>query len=187
MAASAIIPLCSRGEADVAQVPYYFEDDPDAEDRWKAVTVMQEGLSKPLAEVVHRLDLLGYTHAYCAREFQYFADLNQFDDTVLTFDRLRSALISVDVHIATVEGVDVFGGNFPQGVCWLFSGTALRTVRYAALDAAGHHVTLIYESETNVKGALRARFNQSADWTVDPIFEIRAADPEAEDADDEAE
>ncbi len=84
-------------------------------------------------------------------------------------------------YIATVEGVDVFGGNFTQGVCWLFSGRALRTVRYASLDAAGHHVTLAYEPENDVKGALRAKFEQSTEWSDDPIFEIRSADPADED------
>lgn len=85
-------------------------------------------------------------------------------------------------YIATVEGVDVFGGNFTQGVCWLFSGTALRVVRYSILDAAGHHVTLGYEPETDLRGALRAQFEQSTDWSDDLIFEIRSADPADEDA-----
>lgn len=85
-------------------------------------------------------------------------------------------------YIATVEGVDVFGGNFAPGLAWLFSGTALRVVHYAILNAEGQHVTLAYEPADELTGALRAQFNQTAEWSDDPIFEIQSPDPADEGA-----
>jgi hypothetical protein len=109
-----------QGEADIAQVPYYFaEDDPASEGGWKVQRVMQEGLSKPLRQVVQRLELLGYTEAYCVREFAYFADLNGFDAETFTFDMLRTALQNVDVASLSLdygEGGEDFGKFFQREI-----------------------------------------------------------------------
>src|SRR5690606_15716082 len=77
-------------------------------------------------------------------------------------------------YIATVEGVDVFGGDLPSGEVWLFSGSALRAVYYSSMTRSGEYVTITYEPESERDGALRAQFEQAAEWSDDPIFEIHA-------------
>ena len=73
---------------DLTDVPYYSVDEgrrgtakTEADAPTKLKTVYQEGLSKPLNQVVDRIDLLGHTLAHCAKEFAYHAQLNDFDET----------------------------------------------------------------------------------------------------------
>ena len=88
---------------DLAQVPYYYvdEDDPYSEgagaSEYNIVTVMKDGLSKPLKQVMERIDLLGYTMNHARREFEYVSRLNGFDSTKFRFEQLAEALATVDV------------------------------------------------------------------------------------------
>lgn len=96
---------------DLAVVPYYYIDrrseaEPDEPGevveteegyRWKLITEQREGYSKPLREVIDRIEMLGYTEAYSRREFAYFAALNGFDKTLFTYDELAAVLRAVDV------------------------------------------------------------------------------------------
>jgi len=84
-------------------------------------------------------------------------------------------------YIATVEGVDVFGGNFTSGTAWLFSPYILQTVAYAQLDDDAHIVAVRFEPGEDLKGQLVTQFGLSAVWAEWPIYEIRFEDPEADD------
>jgi HEPN/Toprim N-terminal domain 1 len=52
---------------DVAQIPYYCAGEEikgaDGGPDWEVITELKEGLSKPLALVIDRINLLGYTHS----------------------------------------------------------------------------------------------------------------------------
>jgi hypothetical protein len=82
-------------------------------------------------------------------------------------------------YIATVEGVDVLGADFPAGVAWLFSARALRQIGYAEVDS-GRHVTVEFDPKEELIGTLRVRVRQRLEWTQTPIFELRAPDPDRE-------
>jgi hypothetical protein len=87
--------------ADVTQVPYYYvdEDDPENEDgEYNLITEYKIGLSKPLSQVLERVNLLGHTLTYARREFEYLSLLNNFDKTKFTFDQLAEGLATVDVQ-----------------------------------------------------------------------------------------
>ncbi|MGX1742139.1 hypothetical protein ACWIEX_11335 [Bosea sp. NPDC055353] len=83
-------------------------------------------------------------------------------------------------YVATVAGIDVYGANFPAGVAWLFSGRALRSIRYSELDASGDLVAIGFEPDVDLHGTLRLRFRQHLEWSADLIFELRAPDPDEE-------
>jgi len=75
-------------------------------------------------------------------------------------------------YIATVEGIEVYAGNFEPGIAWLFSGQALEAIRYYATNEAGDHVALTFEALCNVEGNMVASVMQVVDWTVDPVLEL---------------
>lgn len=81
-------------------------------------------------------------------------------------------------YIATVEGVDVFGADFPPGEAWLFSARSLREVRYAE-TTPDRHAELTFELGEEMKGTLRVRVRQALKWADTPTFEIKAPDPTA--------
>jgi hypothetical protein len=95
---------------DVAQVPYYYVKeggkrlvDSFGENRYELFAKYQEGLSKPLWQVVDRIELLGHTLKHCEREFKFLSELNDFDDQRFTFDELRQALITIDVNAISAD------------------------------------------------------------------------------------
>jgi hypothetical protein len=102
---------------DLAQVPYYYvnEDDPEnADGGYNLITEYKIGLSKPLSQVLGRVNLLGHTLKYARREFEYVSLLNRFDKTRFTFEQLAEALAVVDVQSVSSdygEGED-FGKFF---------------------------------------------------------------------------
>lgn len=77
-------------------------------------------------------------------------------------------------YIATIEGVDVFGAAFPPGTAWLFSGRALRSLRYAKVDQSGHRVSVAFDPGEDLKGRLRVRMRQVLEWNEEPILELNA-------------
>jgi exonuclease VII small subunit len=81
-------------------------------------------------------------------------------------------------YIATVEGVDVYGAEFPAGTAWLFSQQALESVQYAALDHLSRLADVEFDAAEDLKGTLRVRFRQHLEWANTPIFEIMAPDPD---------
>lgn len=109
-----------QGEADVANVPYYYAGEEDGTDfegetKWKPIVELKEGLSKPLSQVKDRLSLLGHTYNQCEREFVFLAALNEFDMTLFRFEHLRDALADVDVNAVSAnygEGGEDFGKFF---------------------------------------------------------------------------
>ncbi|MXW00546.1 MAG: hypothetical protein F4X59_02780 [Holophagales bacterium] len=88
--------------SDLAPVPYYYvdENDPytDEEGHYNLVTVMKDGLSKPLDEVMERVGLLGYTMKVARREFEHLSRLNDLDTSRFSFDQLVHALATVNVR-----------------------------------------------------------------------------------------
>lgn len=80
-------------ESDVGNVPYFYVEDHGDQ----VICEFKEGMTKPLADVLDRIALLGYTRAACEAEFNFLSELNDFDRERFSFDRLRSALSKVDV------------------------------------------------------------------------------------------
>src|SRR6266516_7864374 len=68
---------------DLTQIPYYYagaeKPTTTGELDWEVITEMKDGLSKPLAQVVDRINLLGHTAAVCEKEFASLAVFNEFD------------------------------------------------------------------------------------------------------------
>jgi HEPN/Toprim N-terminal domain 1 len=81
---------------DVMQIPYYYAGKeivgPDGKPDWEVIIEMQEGLSKPLSQVIDRINLLGHTTAVCEREFSTLASFNGFDPNSFSFSDLRTRL-----------------------------------------------------------------------------------------------
>src|ERR1700730_3974458 len=105
---------------DLAQVPYYYVDEKNPQKEgggkyeYNLVTEYKDGLSKPLGQVIERINLLGHTLAYARREFEFLSHLNSFDTDKFNFDQLAEALATVDRHpllAAYGEGED-FGKFF---------------------------------------------------------------------------
>lgn len=94
---------------DLAPVPYYYvdEDQPDkdggGEYEYNLITVMKDGLSKPLDQVMERIDLLGYTMNHARREFEYLSRLNNFDTDNFSFEQLAEAFATVDVTAISAD------------------------------------------------------------------------------------
>ncbi len=89
-----------QGEEDVTDVPYYYWGEAigtEGEATWEPIIEMKEGLSKPLHEVIDRLNLLGQTYAQCEKEFRFLAGLNDFDTAQFEFEELAQALARIDV------------------------------------------------------------------------------------------
>lgn len=118
---------------DLADIPYFYVDravEADLDEarevveseegyRWLLLTEMAEGFSKPLLEVVDRIEMLGHTDKYARWEFAYLANLNSFDDAQFTFDELAQVLREVDVAGLSIdygEGGDAFGKFFRREV-----------------------------------------------------------------------
>ena len=79
-------------------------------------------------------------------------------------------------YIVTVEGVEVFGADFPAGVGLLFSGQMLQQIRYAELDTSGRYVDIAFELKDEEKVDLRFGFRQQFTWNDRPIFEFKGPD-----------
>ena len=92
---------------DLAQVPYYYmdENDPYNEhtDEYNLVMVLKDGLSKPLEQVIDRINLLGYTKTYTRKEFEYQARVNDLDTKKFSFDELARTLAAVDVNTISAD------------------------------------------------------------------------------------
>ncbi|KYK50418.1 hypothetical protein A1D31_20130 [Bradyrhizobium liaoningense] len=108
---------------DLTQVPYYYAGNeikgPDGQPDWEVITEMQDGLSKPLAHVIDRINLLGHTEAVCEREFAALASFNGFDANSFSFSDLRTALATVDVQAISPnygEGGEDFGKFFRREI-----------------------------------------------------------------------
>jgi len=109
---------------DLSCVPYWYvdqktpvdENDPVATARsYMLKAEYQEGLSKPLIQVVERINLLGHTLRYARREFHCLSLLNGFDEAAFSFEHLAEVLRAVDVEKVSLdygEGGEDFGKFF---------------------------------------------------------------------------
>ena len=118
---------------DLKEVPYYYVDEErtglNKAGKTELKAVYKEGLSKPLAQIVDRIDLLGHTLAHCANEFLYLAQLNDFDESRFQFEQLRDALAKADVSSMSADYGEM-GEDF--GKFWRRQIFPLRSFR-------GHH------------------------------------------------
>lgn len=95
--------------ADLAQVPYYYVDEENPQKEgggeydYNLVAEYRDGLSKPLCQVIERINLLGHTLAYARREFEFLSRLNDFDKEKFSFEQLAEALATVDVNSLSAE------------------------------------------------------------------------------------
>jgi hypothetical protein len=107
---------------DVTQIPYYYtgqEKGADGAPDWEVITELKEGLSKPLAQVIERINLFGHTHSVCEAEFAALAEFNGFDATTFSFADLRQALSAIDVGSLSPnygEGGEDFGKFFRREI-----------------------------------------------------------------------
>ena len=114
--------------SDLSFVPYWYVDEKTPVDENDAVATArgymlkaeyQEGLSKPLLQVVERINLLGHTLRYARREFHYLSLLNGFDEANFSFECLAKALRAVDVEKVSPdygEGGEDFGKFFRREI-----------------------------------------------------------------------
>ena len=109
---------------DLAQVPYYYVKeggqtsvDSSGEERYELFAEYKHGMSKPLGQVIDRIELLGHTLEQSKREFASLSEFNAFDDQRFTFEELKQALVSIDVNSISTDygemGED-FGKFFPR-------------------------------------------------------------------------
>lgn len=109
-------------EADICDVPYYYVDTSKEDDSpidYNIVSVLKVGLSKPLSQVIDRIQLLGHTLSYCELEFQYLSTLNSFDTDRFDFAQLRKVLEAVNVETVSAdygEGGEDFGKFFRREI-----------------------------------------------------------------------
>ena len=95
--------------SDLAQVPYYYvdENDPHNEEggelEYNLVTEFKDGLSKPLDQVMERIDLLGYTMNHARQEFEYVSRLTGFDTDKFSFEQLAESLATVNVRSISAD------------------------------------------------------------------------------------
>ena len=95
---------------DLALVPYYYVKDDgrtytdsSGEERYELFTEYKEGMSKPLGQVVDRIELLGHTLHQCKQEFKLLSEFNDFDESRFTFEELSRALGSVDINAISAD------------------------------------------------------------------------------------
>ena len=119
---------------DLGQVPYYYVDEDQpfkevGEDEYNLVTIMKDGLSKPLDQVMERVDLLGYTMIHARQDFEDVSRLCDLDAAKLNFEQLVEALATVDVQSMSAdygEGESEGFGKFFQR--YLFDRLGLEKV-----------------------------------------------------------
>ncbi|MDP2803898.1 MAG: HEPN/Toprim-associated domain-containing protein [Phreatobacter sp.] len=106
---------------DVTKVPYWYADEETPIDEADIASLdrgyrlrieYRDGMSKPLAQVVERIGLLGYTPCYARREFHYLSQLNSFDEQAFSFDQLAAALRAVDVEAVSADYSKSEGESF---------------------------------------------------------------------------
>ena len=103
--------------SDLTEVPYYYVDDGNpykegsVEQEYNLVTNYKEGMSKPLGQVVERINLLGHTLTYARQEFEALSRFNSFDVEQFNFDQLAQALANVDVNEVSAD----YGGEADFG------------------------------------------------------------------------
>ena len=109
--------------ADIGDVPYYYVEDGwersdiPGNDSLNIICEYKEGMTKPLGQVIDRIELLGHTLNFCEREFLYLSKLNDFNLKLFKFDQLREALAAIDVQAISPdygEGGEDFGDFFQR-------------------------------------------------------------------------
>src|SRR5712692_5979817 len=106
---------------DIRDVDYFYAADDDEESNPNGYTLMaeqKEGYSKPLQDVLPRLELLGFTlngveqlYSAFVRECEYY----EISDGVIPFDRLVSAISKVGVQSVSLDYSEDHGpGRFAE-------------------------------------------------------------------------
>lgn len=99
--------------SDVHQIPCYYLDpdeninESDFDEMRPTIMRQKNGYSKRFKDVLDRIRLLGYSHAYCRREFSDLARIHGFDPSEYRFEHLERALQRIDVtQVPTDYGDD---------------------------------------------------------------------------------
>jgi HEPN/Toprim N-terminal domain 1 len=128
---------------DLTPIPYYYAgaEKPTVagEPDWEVITIMKDGLSKPLAQVVDRINLLGHTAAVCEKEFTSLSAFHEFDVQAFSFRTLQQALAAVDVNRMSPnygEGGEDFGKFFRREIFPRLGLGSTVTDRGTQFDAA---------------------------------------------------
>ena len=79
--------------SDLKEIPYYYVDLDTDED----IIEYKDGLSKPLNEVIDRIELLGHTSEACKSEFHYLSRLNDFNTELFSFENLQKSISELDI------------------------------------------------------------------------------------------
>lgn len=95
----------------------------------------------------------------------------------LTIER-KSNSVARDGYIATIEGIDVHGADFPPGKAWLFSPYLLQSLQYPTTDEDRHFVRVSFQPGEDLTGPLVIEFKQHVVWSDWPIYEINCEDPD---------
>ena len=90
--------------SDLTQVPYYYVDENELDENGdNLITEFKDGLSKPLVQVIDRVNLLGYTSRYAHQEFEFVSRLHGLDCGKFRFDDLAGSLARVDVQSISAD------------------------------------------------------------------------------------
>lgn len=97
-----------QAEADFGPVPHYYFDD----DQGGVAVDYKDGLTKPFAKVLDRLELLGHTRDASEREFDAVAESHGVDTARFDYERLGTALARVDVNSVSADYAENRLGRF---------------------------------------------------------------------------
>ena len=87
--------------------------------QWEVITELKEGLSKPLPEVICRMNLLGFSKRYAEAEFKQVMMMANSESSGLTFELLHKALKEVELDKVSLDygqGGEDFGKFFRREI-----------------------------------------------------------------------
>jgi hypothetical protein len=169
---------------DVKPVPTHY-----ASDDWpngEPIVEMNEGLAKPLGQVLDRLELLGHTLTVVEHHYSKLNQLHHGEEEPLPFAELRTALAEVDVNkISGNYGEDFSPGQFVRRE--ILERLALNSYQYQyyGQNSRPDHweVDLLLEN-FGANNALRllaenpVNRNLDVSWDYSPLVESGWADKE---------
>src|SRR5258708_30154716 len=78
--------------SDAKPISYHYVDDDGS-----PIVEMKEGYSRPLRDIVKRIELLGHTFEHARVDYQRLLSLHDLDESALPFALFLDALLRVDV------------------------------------------------------------------------------------------
>jgi hypothetical protein len=99
--------------SDLATVPSWYVKDNDSNhsnDTWELYADYQEGLTAPINKVAERLRLLGFTLAFCERQYNYQLDDDSIEENNglnISFEELKHIFSTINVEIFLDDKVKI--------------------------------------------------------------------------------